>query len=313
VSAESPSTPQEIRAVRFLTRRHSGDWTAADKAELRAWLRAHPENVEAYNRLADVWVKVSALEGRFNRPIPRQRPRHLLMAVAAGFAVIALVPVWHRADLWWNGRTVHWVTQTGKPQTIVLSDRTKIVLDADSQLAVRLGARVRRASLTRGAALFVVEHDAWRPFEVETGNGRITDLGTRFEVEKLHDNTRVQVLQGEVGLSTARGEVHLLAGHASGYDNLGTLQPVREVDTSADELWTSGQRSFEAVPLAEVIELLERYHPVTFTFADPQLGQVRLSGTFRVNDLALFLSTLGTALSIESHWTGPRSVELSRP
>src|SRR5262249_19076331 len=91
----------------------------------------------------------------------------------------------------------------------------------------------------------------------------------------------------------------------------GTLQTVREIDVSSADLWAQGLRHFESTPLSEVIEHLERYHSVQFTFADPRLKDLRLSGTFRITDLSLILRTLTTALPIEVKWSGLRSVEFT--
>src|SRR3546814_10209376 len=56
----------------------------------------------------------------------------------------------------------------------------------------------RRVELAEGEALFRVEHDAGRPFTVEAGNGRVTVTGTRFDVRRDADSTRVAVEQGSV-------------------------------------------------------------------------------------------------------------------
>jgi transmembrane sensor len=313
LAKQQVTEPLVEEAVRFWTRRHSGTWTDADEAELQAWLTAAAQHRVAYEKVTNLWVTAGGFDGRTprlsNAPLRSSRSRQLLAVCTALLVAALIVPLWDFSYDWWNGVPVRWVAERGAPKPIVLEDGTRILLDADSELWLKLGARVRRGSLVRGEALFSVVHDASRPFQIEIGTGRITALGTRFDVERLQDSTRVSVFEGRVGVVTRTGEVLLSAGRRGGFDGSGALLPVREVEDSA-ALSPQGQRYFEGEPLADVIERLMRYHATTFVFANPQLKQLRLNGTFRMTNLQLFLRTLTTALPIEAHWTGPQRVEL---
>jgi len=215
------------------------------------------------------------------------------------------------SDNWWNGTRAEWAARRGETRTIQLVDGTRVVLDADSRIESRIGARSRHIVLVRGEALVTVAHDTSRPFVVEAGLGRITDIGTRFDVESLKGKTRVSVLEGRVSVATAQGRLLLDAGHASGYDNLGALLPVNDID-GAVTIWETGQRHFNADRLSDVLERITRYHVVTFVFKDPELKDLRVSGTFRTDNLPLFLRTLRAALPIETVWLDPQRVEISR-
>ena len=299
-------------AVRVWTRRNSGRWTEADEADLQQWLAAAPENRVAYEKIARVWTSLGALEGRIPRlAIPHRPSRLPLLGIAATLLVVLSLSIGFFSYRWWNGAPTTWTTPRGATRNILLADGTRIVLDADSELESRIGSRARHIALRRGEALLSVAHDAARLFEVEIGRGRITDLGTRFDVENLGGRARVSVLEGRVGLETQRGQVLLEAGHAGGYDGDGTLLPVRAADSSV-ALWADGQqRHFDADRLPDVLARLERYHQVTFTLTDPQLQQLRLSGTFRTSDLSLFLRTLQAALPIQIRWMDSQHVQIS--
>jgi transmembrane sensor len=300
------------RAVRALTQRQSGTWTAADEADLQKWLAAAPEHREAFEKVDRAWTAAGALAGRITREAtPHRARRRYGMWVAAALAAVLAYPLWLISDNWWNGAPAQWTAKRGETRSFQLTDGTAIVLDADSQIETRIGARARHVLLRRGEALLTVAHDAARPFEVDIGPGRITDLGTRFDVENLTGLTHVSVLEGRVGVSTPRGKLMLEAGSASGYDGAGTLLPVKTVN-SAVTLWQNGQRHFDADRLSEVLERLTRYHSVAFVFTDPQLKDLRVSGTFRTDDLPLFLRTLRTALPIETVWLNATHVEISR-
>ncbi len=302
-------------AVRLLTRRHSGNWTVEDERQLTAWRAALPENEAAYKKVTRLWAIAGKLENTADSDaVPRRilTLRGMMVASAVTLIVALVIPAWLRLDRWWNGVPVHWIAPRGESRELVLEDGTHVLLDADSDLVVKLGAHARRVSLVRGEALFSVTHDATQPFEVEIGRGRVVDLGTRFDVERLPGAVRVAVFDGRVGIRTPHGELVLGPGRGGGYDDRGTLLPVGQVN-AATTLRPDGERHFDSEPLATVVARLARYHPVTFVFSDPRLQELRVSGTFRINDLALFLRTLSTALPIEARWTGPQRVEFMSP
>ena len=298
------------QALRAWTRRHSGAWTQDDEANLQKWLGDAPENQAAYDKVARAWNVTGQVAGRIPRSVPREPLRWKYWIAATLLAALAY-PSWHICDNWWNGARAEWSARRGETRAIQLVDGTRVVLDADSQIESRIGARSRQIVLIRGEALLAVAHDATRPFKVAVGPGRITDLGTRFDIESLRGATRICVLEGRVSVSTPRGELLLDAGQASGYDIQGVLLPVSDLD-GAVTIWETGQRHFNADRLSDVLERIRRYHPVTFVFKQPELQDLRVSGTFRTDNLPLFLRTLRTALPIETVWLDARRVEISR-
>lgn len=298
-------------AIRAWTRRTSGTWTELDEADLQRWLAAAPEHQAAYEKVARVWSALGQLNGRITRQVPQPaRSRRPIIRAAAAVLAVACLSAAVGSYYWWNGKAVTWVAAGGETKTFSLTDGTLIVLDAGSEIESRIGARARHITLRRGEALLTVTHDVKRPFDVTIGAGSIRDLGTRFDVENLGGRARVSVLEGRVDVETSSGKVVLEAGNASGFDRNGHLLPVQQIDSSV-ALWTQGQRHFDADRLPDVLTRLERYHEVHFRLTDPQLQELRVSGTFRTNDLALFLRTLQTALPIESRWSDSQHVEIS--
>jgi len=299
-------------AVRAWIRRHSGEWTDDDELRLKQWLEIGPENRAAYDKVAALWRTAGKLE----RPAAAQATvvercwtgGRLAVAGVAVLTALLIFPAWRELDHWWNGVSVHWSTAQGEPKSLLLSDGTRALLDADSELITKFGAHSRIVSLVRGEASFTVTHDASRPFELEIGSGRVVDLGTRFDVERLQGVVHVAVFEGRVGIKTPRGELVLDAGRSSGYDNAGVLLAVRQADATA-AIRPDGLRHFDNEPLAAVTARLERYHPVTFSFADPRLKALRVSGTFRCSDLPLAVRMLSAALPVKARWTGPQTVE----
>ncbi|HTY03912.1 MAG TPA: FecR domain-containing protein [Rhodocyclaceae bacterium] len=282
--------PTEQEAVRRCVARHSGEWSSADEARLAEWLAASEANRQAYERVSRTWLVAGAVPTAstlVHRPA-FAKARAAWAAVAT--VLLGTLIVW-QADRWWNGVPQTTSSGTGQFATMALADGSEVQLDADSKVVVRVGLRRRSAEVLRGAALFTIAHDDARPFEVTAGQGRIVDLGTRFDVDFRGSSVRVQVFDGRIALHTARGEVEIPAGQGAGYDAVGALSPVTAVATTAP-LWREGRLAFGDESLAEALQRLARYHPVRFEFADPTLAELRVSGTFRAGDLDGFLRTL---------------------
>jgi transmembrane sensor len=297
------------QAIRAWTQRQSGSWTQDDEANLQKWLAAAPENRAAYAKAERAWAVAGQVAGRISRELPPRR--HYGLWIAASLLAALCYPVWVISDNWWNGTRAEWTAQLGQTRTIQLVDGTRIVLDAGSAVESRIGARSRHIVLVRGEALLTVAHDTTRPFKVDVGPGRITDIGTEFNVESVNGKTRVSVLEGRVSVATARGELVLDAGRAGGYDREGVFLPVSDID-GAVTIWETGQRHFNADRLSDVLERITRYHRVTFVYKDVQLKDLRVSGTFRTDNLPLFLRTLRAALPVETVWLDTQRVEISR-
>lgn len=314
-------------AIRLWTQRHSGTWGEADETGLQRWLAANSEHRETYEKVSTAWALAGAL-----KPTPSREPdlppedaladsTHFSMrasllkrtALAAGIVFLAVaigIPVWHSGHRWWSGTQIQLTTLKGQPQTFSLDDGTTVTLDANSRLTTNIGAHRRSVSLNHGDAFFNVKHDESRPFEVVTTAGRVQDLGTRFDVEALENSTRVAVIEGRVAVLTRKGQVLLVAGQAGGYDNTGELlatKPLKWDETS----WSEGQRHFDQELLSDVLERVARYHGVKFVFTDNRLRELRVSGTFRIGDLPLFLRTLAAALPIEPRHLDTGQIEIA--
>jgi len=314
------------QAIRTWTRRHSGAWLEDDEKALQAWLAENSEHREAYEKVGRAWDKAGDLKHYLIREPQREYEpaggRSIAparfggvtgIAIAACLALLALgvgSGLWPSASRWWSGPEINLVSAKGQTQSFTLEDGTQVWLDADSQLRVRIGHYSRKAALVRGEALLNVTHDPERPFEVTLGIGRIQDLGTRFDIEALPDSSRIEVLEGRVGVLTPQGRALLVAGQSSGYDRSGNLQAVSSFNATAAQ-WSQGQRHFDREPLGDVLERLTRYHATTFVYTDPNLRNLRVSGTFRTSDQALFLRTLAGALPIEIRYLGPSRVEIA--
>jgi len=138
-----------------------------------------------------------------------------------------------------------------------LPDGSNIRLNAASDLRFTASEQERLVSLT-GEAFFDVTQDG-RSFAVQTQTGRVTVLGTSFNVYSRAQILRVSCVTGRVRVSHP--------GTATDY----TLEPGQSVALLADGTtekslpsttealdWLEGRSTFNGQPLGEVIAELER-------------------------------------------------------
>lgn len=163
-----------------------------------------------------------------------------VMAIAAG-AVLACA-MGARA---WS----HWLAQPlmvkacstarGEQSEVQLDDGSRLWLDGATRLEVRYYPTRREVTLFDGQALFSVEDDAARPFQVRAGPLRATVTGARFAVRHApdaadHEQVHVAVEQGRVRVDnvTAKSADHAVQLTA-GQQVWGTVHGVSAVSQLA--------------------------------------------------------------------------------
>lgn len=192
----------------------------------------------------------------------------------------------------------------GQQTQVQLPDGSLLRLDTSTQLDVALYAQRREVRLAQGQAMFQVQGDAARPFDVLAGPVRITVVGTRFAVRYTpgmagYDGVRVAVEEGRVQVAApGAAPVLLTAGQQVVTDAAGTLGPVVAVPPSGIAPWRAHRVSFDDTPLAQALAELGRYGPTGITLQDPQLGALRLTGTFDPRHLDNFVRALPRVLPV---------------
>ncbi|WP_343528015.1 FecR domain-containing protein [Sphingomonas sp.] len=284
---------------RFASTRHAdGDWApprpedAAELAEVAAFwqsLDGIAQDPAVLAMRADARARIA--------PAPHSRGRYAMVAVASA-VVLATVgtlsvgwrymhpgapaPALAQAD---RGRTID--NAHGQPRTIALADGSRVTLDTETRLRIYDAMGTRHAALERGRAFFAVRHDPRRPFQVDIGSARITDIGTAFEVSMIGDAPSVTLVEGAVraeapgikALDMTPGSRLLL--RASGWTLL-------QDDVRRRTEWRDAMISVDNRPLGEVVASLNRYLPHPLVVTDPDVAKVRISGTFQTDDPEAF-------------------------
>jgi transmembrane sensor len=212
----------------------------------------------------------------------RLRFRHV---VAAGMAALASVAIgaWLYVGLI---ETNAYATGIGEQRTCKLKDGSIVYLNTDSRVEVRFGQHGRDVWLMHGEALFVVEHDASRPFVVHAGDSQIRAVGTQFDVYRRDDGTAVSVVEGVVqvaptGASADRAAeaIRLSAGESVNVrPGRLTAHPVPNI--AGVTSWRERRLVFTDAPLSEVVREFNRYNRTHIRIEGAAGDRVRLTGIF---------------------------------
>ncbi len=136
-----------------------------------------------------------------HHPQPRRPVKPLLTATA-------LVAVVSAAALgYWYWRSGVYSTDFGEQRTLTLEDGSVITLNTESRIRVRLSARERVITLTKGEVFFQVAHDARRPFWVSADGAVVRAVGTQFNIRIAPVDTVVSVVEGVVKVTLSEGSM----------------------------------------------------------------------------------------------------------
>lgn len=303
--------PADI-AERWFARLMAPDCSLREREQFEAWLRQSPENAMAYEETKALWdslggldedesigpYAVSALEPGVDAEMDRwarasdsprtptsPRSKVIWLPLVAGVAALLIVAVGALPLLRPQVPATPFLA-TAAIRDVRLADGSNVQLDLETSVSVRIGPANRDVELNFGRAMFEVAHDASRPFVVDAGAGRITALGTQFQVQRQGESISVTLLEGSVGIDSAEGGRHrtlrLVPGQQASYAPNTKSWTVATVDSAALTSWSDGFHVFSATRLSDAIAEVNRYSKVQLKLADPELSGLRLSGSFKL-------------------------------
>lgn len=313
------SDPLRDEAVRWLLRLHSPECTEAERLACDRWLMKSPLNREAFARVEAQWqwmdqIKVHRLSVREEalsyRPARKRRSLRPIIGLAMAASVLLALGWTAFTPNGWIGAEATYLAEKSRRNTVTLADGSRLELNTDTEVKVRINRWRRRVYLMRGEAFFTVVHDASRPFEVRAGGGRVTDLGTAFEVYLQAERVLVAVQEGRVKVEAA-GSRELVAGQQISYGRRGDFAAVAAQDVAELTAWRQGKLIFHDRPLNEVLAEIGRYHDTTLRVSDPAQSRLRVSGAFATDNLDNILGAIAMTLPVKVDRIGAQEIVLS--
>lgn len=331
IIAERPLTPPETKAFEA--------WFDADPRHRAAFERATflwqaLDGSNAVPGLLDMRMKaLASLAGQNDEPVAEETPRPSwwqgrrarwgVGALAASFVAAISLTLFQPAPV---DAGTRYATALGERRVVMLGDGSRLSMDASSEVSVAYSADKRALVLKSGRAKFDVAKDPLKPFTVAAGDKLIVATGTSFSVEILNGEVNVILFEGHVAVldrATRRPAVVPSSGRLEAIDGL--LKPGQElsmrangagtlesVDVALARSWEAGQLSFEAEPLAQAVERINRYSPKKFVIGDAEAGQIRISGVFNSDDIDGFASDMALVFPVRTVRRGDEIIFLSQ-
>ena len=307
---DSPIDPAIVQqASKWMARLWSGEASDGDKAACEQWRAVHPDHERAWNRLQVMEDKLYS--------VPREIARHTLREPAAAayttrrqaLKLLGLITVaggaMHqvRESDTWQSTFSDYSTQTGEIREIALLDGTRIVLNTATAIDVRFDDQERRIILQSGEILITTAPDSaavYRPFRIQSRQGMVEALGTRFTVQQDTDISRVAVFEGAVKIHPARTldtAIRMDAGQRTVFSAEQVMSPVTAQESTA--AWSKGVLVAKNMRIADFLAELSRYRSGLLR-CDPAVADLRVTGVFPLHDTdrALLNLTLGLPVRI---------------
>lgn len=226
--------------------------------------------------------------------VPANR-RRLQRAAAAALALVIIAGL--LGGSFYPSRAQEYATGIGEQRTLTLFDGSSVKMHGATRIRVLFSAHERRIDLLQGEALFSVVKDAGRPFEVVVSDGtRIRDIGTRFDVNRIHSATIVTVLEGRVVVtrpcspiatpSCALAILHPVevgAGQQVIVTPDMTTRP-QPANLAAATAWTRNLLVFDSTPLEQAAEEFNRVNVRQLVIKGTRLQNLHVYGLFKASD-----------------------------
>lgn len=309
-SKSNPLTPDSLivqEAIAWMVKLQSGIASIDDLSNCEQWRQQNPLHEQAWRQLESLssnfktipsLVAHAALEQpaanlHFNNR--RLALKSLLMLVGAGslaYSGYQYAP--------WQQMVADYSTEVGKQSTVKLADGSSLLMNTDSAIDIHFDDQQRLVKLLKGEVLITTGHQLGehRPFSIQTAQGNVRALGTRFLVRQQESSTLVAVYESAVEVRTKIAQMTT---------RVDTNQQLTFTDLQASNIvqadqdltaWADGVIVARNMRLADFANEIDRYRTGKI-LCDSSAAELLISGVFPIHDPARVLETLQRTLPIQ--------------
>jgi transmembrane sensor len=282
----------EREAHEWLARLTSGRATAADAEALRHWCERSSAHAEALAEATLLWESLAPaareVASRSHDAVPAKPPATLgrRAVLAGGLAAAAASAVYAMLrppfELWPSifDLAADYRTGIGERRQIALEGGVSVELNTRTSLNIRAAANAsQHIELVSGEAAVATGGVLANPLVVAAAGGRVIASDAKFDLRCDGAVASVACLQGAVNIEYQGGVAALAAREQLAYGN-GRLGSTAAVDPATVTSWREGRLVFHGVPLARVIEEVNRYRSGRIILLNSALGRRTVDATF---------------------------------
>lgn len=319
---------QDELIIRHLT----GETSAEEEQQLRAWMAQLPENEKYYNELKKVFALSSNSLTKTKQEIDvnvNQEWEKFVSTIEKNEAPVRTLVPENQARLWLRiAATILLVAASGfvinyfvfrntdvkfltadTTQSVTLPDGSTVILNKHSELsyASSFGEMNRKVTL-KGEAFFEIERDTQKLFIISINNAEVEVLGTSFNVQGYDNRKEIEVTvqTGLVKFSVPEEnkEVKLEAGQKGIYS-----KAAKDLKSAVNPdinflAWNTRKLVFTENDLRSVIETLNKTYQVNITLPANIPASCVVTVTFDQQSLESVLNVLKTTLNLEYRING---------
>jgi transmembrane sensor len=308
-------------AAAWYARLQAPGCTPSDREAFQRWCAEDPDHAAAYALARDMSARLTRAAatnprlramteqalagGRAHGAAARMRraagiATALAASVGAAFLGVGMLQTPHKPSA--APQVTRVAARDDERRAVTLEDGTVVQVDVGSELEVRFTGQQREVTLHRGRAVFDVAHDAERPFAVLAGGGRVTAIGTVFQVERNSAEIVVTLAEGIVTVSGEPSGTHrterMMPGDELSLNAAGNQWVRRTVDPRVATSWSTGRLLFRETPLADALQEVNRYATTKVRLADASLADLPVSGNFVAGDSASAVAAFAAVLPL---------------
>ena len=249
--------------------------------------------------VSGLWTRIRQANDPESAKVQKTRPVQWYWWTAA----ILVVGIGASLFLIGSGR-LEYRTAFGETKTIVLPDRSTVILNANSSLSFDKDWEHQRAREIRleGEAFFSVVHrNDNQPFKVITSGGVAVEvLGTTFNVYHRAVETKVVLNSGKISLSfpVNKKEKKILMEPGELVEYKKDNYSKRVVDPRIYAAWTENKIILDQTSLREMIRMAKDNYGIEIEVQSPEMLEQTVSGSMPVVDAESFVNQVAKAFQM---------------
>jgi len=280
-----------------------------DEKELKAFM-ATPEYA-TYNKIkeysaqltvpeADMDALYTRIEANKNRPVKVRTLSPWVSRVAA-MLIIALGATYFL----YTTKTTTELAQAGQRTEFLLPDNSSVTLNSGSEVDYKAwNWKNNRKLQLDGEAYFKVAKG--QTFDVVTTMGKVTVVGTQFNVKARENRFDVTCFEGKVKVTSNGQTILLTPGMSVAFENGKQLD--MPSDENAQPGWLTYEVNYQKEKLDRIFNEMERQYRIDIELSDKQLASEIHTGGIPMNNLNDALDIIETAHHLKAQKAGNKII-----
>ena len=187
------------------------------------------------------------------------------------------------------------IADFGQKTAFSLPDASEVVLNSGSEISYKKwNWNNHRCLELKGEAYFRVSKG--KRFEVETNLGKVTVLGTQFNVKARKNRFDVVCYEGRVQVNYADTQILLTHGQGVSFEN---GKQIKMSIASLKPEWTENQLSFYKENIRTLLDEVERQYNITIEL-NTKDATALFTGKLPAKDLDVALQIINTTYHLEA-------------